>query len=231
MNILHLEDDGPLREILAAALKAAQPTCEIHQFVQSDSAVQYAQEHAEVIDLFILDIRVPGSMNGLEVARRVRAMKCPGAIVVTSAYSPPSPELMKELRCEWYPKPWHIFETTAKLLSLVRKDTALVVQEAKPAEIETPAEVAITAPKPEEPKPSAVNIAPSSTTENVQPVNEAAAPSPKPEEPKPSAVNIVALSTTENVQPVNEAAAPSPKPEESKPTKPNPVETKDTPVE
>jgi DNA-binding response OmpR family regulator len=132
MNILHLEDDGPLREILAAALKAVEPTCEIYQFVDSDKAIQYALNNLQTIDLFILDIRVPGSIDGLEVARRVRGMNCSGAIVLTSAYRAPSPELIKELNCEWFPKPWHIFEATTKLLSLAQKNVSSIVPLSKP---------------------------------------------------------------------------------------------------
>lgn len=137
MNILHLEDDGPLREILAIALKAAEPTCELHQFIKSDNAVQYATDHPQAIDLFILDIRVPGSMDGLEVARRVRAMNCSGAIVLTSAYRAPSPELIKELNCEWFPKPWHIFEAITKLVSLARKNAPTIAPVLKPGPEET----------------------------------------------------------------------------------------------
>ena len=121
MHILHLEDDGPLREILATALKAFEPNCELQQFVESDKAVEYAQQHAQAIDLFILDIRVPGSMDGVEVARQMRAINCPGTIVLTSAYTPPNSELIKDLNCEWFPKPWHIYETVNKLLTLSRK--------------------------------------------------------------------------------------------------------------
>lgn len=155
MNILHLEDDGPLREILAAALKAVEPTCEIHQFVESDKAIQYALDHTQGIDLFILDIRVPGSMDGLEVARRVRAMNCSGAIVLTSAYRAPAPELIKELNCEWYPKPWHIYQTISKLFSLARKNTSSTVPLSKPASKEAkPNEPVSTLPKPDKVKPN-----------------------------------------------------------------------------
>jgi DNA-binding response OmpR family regulator len=120
MHILHLEDDGPLREILAAAIKAAEPEAELHQFIRSDDAMQHAIDHGDSIDLFILDIRVPGSMNGLEVAQRLRDLKCSGTIVLTSAYRPPDQETLRKLECDWFPKPWHIFQTTSRVLKLAQ---------------------------------------------------------------------------------------------------------------
>jgi DNA-binding response OmpR family regulator len=121
MRILHLEDDGPLREILAAALKATAPTCEILQFMNSDDALRYATENAQEVDLFILDVRVPGSMNGLQVAEKLRAIDCPGVIVITSAYRAPDEALLRRLDCEWYPKPWHLFEATTKLMAMAQR--------------------------------------------------------------------------------------------------------------
>jgi hypothetical protein len=118
MNILHLEDDGPLREILAAALRAVEPSCELHQFIKSDDALAYVRQHAQVIDLFIIDIRVPGSMDGLQMAHQVRELRAPGAMVLTSAYRVPDQDVLKKLDCQWYPKPWHIIETSTKLLKL-----------------------------------------------------------------------------------------------------------------
>ncbi|NDJ79062.1 MAG: response regulator [Chloroflexi bacterium] len=121
MNIVHLEDDGPLREILAAALKAVEPGCDLRQFIKSDEAVRYSESHQGEIDLFILDIRVPGSMDGLQVAHKLREMQCKGAIVLTSAFRVPDQSILKSLDCEWFPKPWHIAETTSKLLTIARK--------------------------------------------------------------------------------------------------------------
>jgi hypothetical protein len=118
MNILHLEDDGPLREILAAALRAVEPNCELHQFIKSDDALAYVRQHAQGIDLFIIDIRVPGSMDGLQMAHQVRELRAPGAMVLTSAYRVPDQDVLKKLDCQWYPKPWHIIETSTKLLNL-----------------------------------------------------------------------------------------------------------------
>lgn len=121
MHVVHLEDDAPLREILRASFQAADPEIDLIQFFKSDDALEYIEENVDAIDLYIFDIRVPGSLDGLQLARRVRELDAPGVIVLTSAYTPPKRELLLELGCEWFPKPWHIMETTKKLFELARR--------------------------------------------------------------------------------------------------------------
>lgn len=121
MNILHLEDDSPLREVLKFVLITSEPEINLQQFIDSDNALAYIIANASVIDLFILDIRVPGSMDGMELAQKIRDLGCPGAIVVTSAYKRPSQSKMDTLDCTWLPKPWHIMDAAQQLLPLARE--------------------------------------------------------------------------------------------------------------
>jgi DNA-binding response OmpR family regulator len=121
MNILHLEDDSPLREVLKFVLMTSAPEINLQQFMDSDQALVYIEAHAKEIDLFILDIRVPGSLDGLDLAQKIRDLECPGAIVVTSAYKRPSPSVMESLNCRWLPKPWHIMDAAQQLLPLARE--------------------------------------------------------------------------------------------------------------
>jgi len=122
MHIVHLEDESPLREILRVALVAAVPDANLQQFIDSDKAVAYIEQNAQDIDLFILDIRVPGSMDGLEVAHKIREINAPGVVAITSAYRAPSKTDLEELDCKWFAKPWHIMEVLDKLLPLIRTD-------------------------------------------------------------------------------------------------------------
>ena len=122
MHVVHLEDDGPLREILKVAFEAADPSVELHQFVSSNAAIEYIEKNLNEIDLFVLDIRVPGTMNGIQVAEKIRELNAQGAIVLTSAYQAPERDFLNKLQCEWFPKPWHIMETTKKLFELARKE-------------------------------------------------------------------------------------------------------------
>jgi DNA-binding response OmpR family regulator len=125
MHILHLEDDGPLREILKVALQSADPKLELHQFASSDEALDYIEANKDQIDLFILDIRVPGKLDGVGIAQKIRELKCRGAIVVTSAYRAPNRDLLSSLNIEWMPKPWHILDAAKKLLPLAKQNRAM----------------------------------------------------------------------------------------------------------
>ena len=116
MRILHLEDEGPLRDILRIALTSVDPKVEMTQFINSDEAVTYIEKNVNDIDLYILDIRVPGKLNGLELAQKIRALGSKGRIVMTSAYRRPSKEQLTELKSEWMAKPWHILNAPEQLL-------------------------------------------------------------------------------------------------------------------
>src|SRR5262249_53433529 len=95
---------------------AAEPNIRLQQFENSDPAVKYIEQHGQTVDLFVLDIRLPGALNGLQIAQKIRDLKCPGFIVMTSAFSEPNPELLTALRSEYFPNPWHIRDLAPKLL-------------------------------------------------------------------------------------------------------------------
>lgn len=116
MNIVHVEDEKPLKDILRTTLSAMAPNINVIQFTTGDDALSYISENAEAIDLFILDIRLPGTLNGVQLAEKIRDMKCPGHMVITSAFSRPSQDVLTTLKCDYYRKPWHLVELMQKLL-------------------------------------------------------------------------------------------------------------------
>ncbi len=116
INVVHIEDDTMLRDILRISFQAVEPDISLNQYISADAAIPYITKNKETIDLFILDIRLPGSMNGLQIAQTLRDMACPGFVVLTSAYGAPSHEWLDSLRAEYIPKPWHILDLTKKLL-------------------------------------------------------------------------------------------------------------------
>jgi DNA-binding response OmpR family regulator len=120
LQIVHLEDDGPLRDVLKVALELRDPECLVHQFVGSNDALHFIERNFREIDLFVLDIRVPGTLNGLQVAERIRELKSTAVIVITSAYKSPERDWLQSLSCEWYPKPWHIMETSQRIVLLAK---------------------------------------------------------------------------------------------------------------
>ena len=118
MHIVHLEDTKPLRDILLATMMALHPGCKIKQFINSDETVKYIEENVADIDIYLLDVRVPGSMDGLGVADKIRELNAPGLIVMTSAYMSPGKERLEVLNARWYQKPWQI-QDMQEMLKLV----------------------------------------------------------------------------------------------------------------
>ena len=130
MNIVHVEDEKPLKDILRTTLAAFGPQIKITQFTTGDDALDYIQKNIAGIDLFILDIRLPGKLNGIQLAEKIREMDCAGSIVITSAFSRPTQQVLSELHCEYYRKPWHLSELMQKLLrfeALKNKASANIV--------------------------------------------------------------------------------------------------------
>lgn len=121
MHVVHLEDDGLLQNLLKIALCSAQPDIKLKQFIDSDEAVTYIAENIDTIDLFILDIRVAGSMNGVDVAHKIRELNSNAPIIVTSAFQKPAAHILTTLNCRWYAKPWHIADITRDMLQTLRQ--------------------------------------------------------------------------------------------------------------
>jgi DNA-binding NtrC family response regulator len=107
--ILHLEDDIALKETVGELLAAVEPDSEVHQFINSDDAMQYVQSNGTNIDIYLLDVRVPGAVDGVGLARRIRQQSLTGAIIFMSAYSKPDASQMVGItHYEWIKKPWSI---------------------------------------------------------------------------------------------------------------------------
>jgi two-component SAPR family response regulator len=118
MHVVQIEDDKPLKEILKVTLEAAEPHLNLNQFISGDEALPYIRENLENIDLIIVDIRLPGELNGVQIAELIRKLNYKGNMVLTSAYSRPNSDVLKSLSSDFYPKPWHILDITNKILRL-----------------------------------------------------------------------------------------------------------------
>ena len=106
MHIVHLEDRKPLRDMLKSVLDILQPGCIIQQFAAGDEAADYVRRYGKEVDLFLLDMRVPGSIDGLGVAELIHKFECSGVIVLTSAYNSPGKDKLDDLNAHWFQKPW-----------------------------------------------------------------------------------------------------------------------------
>jgi CheY-like chemotaxis protein len=124
MHVIQVEDDKHLREILEVTFREADANLNLHQFVSADDAVEYIEKNGHNVDLFLLDIRLPGVLNGLTLAAKIREFKCPGYIILSSAYTSPGIDVLKSLNAEYLPKPLHILEIAPRLLSYRLKEGA-----------------------------------------------------------------------------------------------------------
>ncbi|MCA9904875.1 MAG: response regulator [Anaerolineae bacterium] len=107
--ILHLEDDLALKDTVFDLLSVLDPESEVIQFTNSDETLQYIEKSGAEVDLFLLDVRVPGQMDGIGVAKRIRSLAIGSRIVFMSAYQRPSTsELSDSLDFQWIKKPWSI---------------------------------------------------------------------------------------------------------------------------
>ena len=121
LNIVHLEDEIALLEGMRFVLEEIEPEAHVTQFAKSDTILDYIDVHCNEIALFILDIRVPGPVDGLGVARHIRKIGCHAVIIITSAYESPSAQVLQDLNMHYFRKPWDLPETILKMLALVKK--------------------------------------------------------------------------------------------------------------
>ena len=103
LNILHLEDDADLRKSIRDILKVLVPEANVQQFSTSDEALQYVLNGNPEVNLFLLDVRVPGRFNGIGLAHRLRELGYTSTIAFCSAYAKPS--LPGDLNYTWLQKP------------------------------------------------------------------------------------------------------------------------------
>jgi DNA-binding response OmpR family regulator len=119
LKIVHLEDEKDLQDGMAFILQELAPEAEVQQFATSTALLPYLEDHWSDTDLFILDVRVPGPVNGMGVAQRIRELGSKAVIVVTSAFEPPSPSILRELNIHYFRKPWDLPETIIAMLDLL----------------------------------------------------------------------------------------------------------------
>ncbi|MEM9954928.1 MAG: response regulator [Chloroflexota bacterium] len=121
MLIVHLEDEGPLREIMKIALESASPNLTMQQFIDSDSALDFIENNLDKINLFLLDVRVPGGLDGMGVAQKIRDLGSTRPIMITSAYRKPKKAQLDACEAQWMAKPWHILDAPEILIPLAKK--------------------------------------------------------------------------------------------------------------
>src|SRR5262245_59871777 len=116
MHIVHIDGDTLLREVLKRAVRLSnQRPIRLEQFANGDDAMPYIERNLHDVDLFFISVDLPGTVNGLQIARLVRSRGYCGPIVVTSAHDVPDPSWLDAQQVEFLPHPWHIRDFILKL--------------------------------------------------------------------------------------------------------------------
>jgi hypothetical protein len=116
MHIVHAEGERASRYMLKSALTAIQPTISLHQFENSDDALKYIEAYGTTIDLFIVDLRLPGKLSGLELIQQVRTHGHPVNILATSKQGFSPRAVLQALDCKYVSQPWNLLELTRTIM-------------------------------------------------------------------------------------------------------------------
>ncbi len=105
-NIVHLEDETSLRESIRDVLSWLMPETNLQQFGNSDDAFEYVKDGDCTVHLFLLDVRVPGKMDGIGLAKQIRQLGYTCPIIFISAYPRPDRDALPDvLNYSWITKP------------------------------------------------------------------------------------------------------------------------------
>lgn len=114
VKVLVVDDNGTARWLLGEILSAEGYA--VVEAKNADEALALLEGHSGVRAV-ITDIEMPGSMDGLELARRIVVEKPGVAVLLTSGrYLPPTKVLPPTTK--FMPKPWHAAEVLRHLEAL-----------------------------------------------------------------------------------------------------------------
>ena len=117
-RVLIVEDDAPVRRMLERSLKAE--GFEVHSAPDGGTALAAAER--DLPDLVVLDVSMPG-LDGLAVARRLRAKGMAGAILMLTARDAVADRIsgLEAGADDYVVKPFAIEEVVARLRALSRR--------------------------------------------------------------------------------------------------------------
>jgi CheY-like chemotaxis protein len=98
---LIVEDDPHLRELAAALLE--ETDLRVMECESAEEAFSILCRDGDDVAMIFADIRLPGVLDGMDLARRVRTLWPQASVVVTSGYSPEG-EMPEDV--VYMPKPW-----------------------------------------------------------------------------------------------------------------------------
>ncbi|WP_434137013.1 response regulator (plasmid) [Pseudomonas luteola] len=115
-KILIVEDTDYLRFLMAEVLDSVGPR--IEALPTADDGYSFLQEHAHTVAVLVTDIRTPGRLDGVDLAKLV-ASKWPHIrIVLTSGYSMNSLSNLNAID-QFLAKPWSIDQLRGAVLKVL----------------------------------------------------------------------------------------------------------------
>lgn len=108
--MLLIEDEDDLRSLLEEYLH--DNGLSVASFGSADKALPYWESHANEIDLVLTDIRMPGTIDGIGLAKAIRGRKGhQPSIVMISGFEAPPHKMLEQLGItEFISKPFRISE-------------------------------------------------------------------------------------------------------------------------
>lgn len=106
-NVLLIEDEADIRELIQELLE-----CEgynVCAFETADSAWAFLQQERQYISLMISDVRMPGTLNGADLANLV-AQHWPTIPIILSSGYPADIQLESKCHPVFLAKPWVVSE-------------------------------------------------------------------------------------------------------------------------
>lgn len=100
---LIVEDDPDLRELASALLE--ETDLEAVACVDAEEAIAVMVREGDNVALVFTDIRLPGLLSGVDLARRVKALWPHVSMIVTSGFEQRRPEKLPD-NVIYMPKPW-----------------------------------------------------------------------------------------------------------------------------
>jgi DNA-binding NtrC family response regulator len=100
---LIVEDDPDLRELGAALLE--ETDLRVVECEDAEQAMAVMAREGDDVALVFTDIRLPGLLDGVDLARRIKALWPHVSMVVTSGFEIRRPEKLPD-NVTYMPKPW-----------------------------------------------------------------------------------------------------------------------------
>jgi CheY-like chemotaxis protein len=114
-NVLVVEDEVLVRALIAETLR--DDGCAVTEVGTADEAVR-ALKSAATPDVMITDVKLPGAMNGVELAACVRRAQPQMKVIVTSGHAPAGDA--RHVADAFLAKPFELRQLVGKVRSLAR---------------------------------------------------------------------------------------------------------------